>query len=263
MMRQWLVLFKKEWIESLRSFKVLWIPVVFIILGLTQPITSYYFTDIIENFGGLPEGAVMELPLPTGAEVLAGTLGQFGQIGFLVLVLAFMGIVANEKNSGTQVMVLVKPVSYINYLTAKWVHLLCMSLIPYAIGYIAAIYYTFLLIESMAAGDIIYGGLVYGLWIVFVMTILLCFSALLKSSALVAFSTLGVTILLSLLSSLTPDLMRISPSMLAFHSQSLFFYGSVEEGFGLNVSFTLFLIIALLAGTIYLFHKKEIAQHTT
>ncbi|RKL64997.1 ABC transporter permease [Salipaludibacillus neizhouensis] len=262
-MRQWIVLFKKEWTESVRSYKILWIPVVFILLGITQPVTSYYFADIIGQFGGLPEGAVMDIPIPTGAEVITATLGQFGQIGFLVLVLAYMGIVAKEKNHGTQILVLVKPVSYTNYLTAKWAHLLCISLGSYAMGYIAAVYYTFLLIEKMVIADLIYGGIIYGIWIAFVMTVILCLSALLNSTAFVAFAGLGLTVVLSLLSSLTPDLMTLSPAMLTSHSQNLYQTGQVGSGFGLNLAFTLVLIIGILIGTIYLFHKKEIAQHTT
>ncbi|MDQ0255837.1 hypothetical protein J2S74_003221 [Evansella vedderi] len=78
-----------------------------VLLGVTQPITSYYLPDILKNFGGLPEGSLLEFPLPTGPQVLAETLGQFSQIGFLVLVLAFMGTVAGERNTGSSIMVLV------------------------------------------------------------------------------------------------------------------------------------------------------------
>src|SRR5690606_11651471 len=109
------VLFKKEWIEMTRNFKILWIPLVFILLGIMQPVTSYYLPEIIKAAGELPEGAVFEIPMPTPQEVLVQTFGQYSQIGILVLVLAFMGIVAAEKNSGVSDIILVKPVSFANY----------------------------------------------------------------------------------------------------------------------------------------------------
>ncbi|PYZ93901.1 ABC transporter permease [Salipaludibacillus keqinensis] len=259
-MRQWMVLFKKEWTESLRNFKWLWLPIVFIVLGVMQPITSYYFADIIENFGGLPEGAVMDIPLPTGAEVLAGTLGQFSQIGFLVLVLAFMGTVATEKTSGTHIMVLVKPVSYSSYLTAKWVHILMLTLGSYVIGFSAAVYYTFLLIDQVPMSHVLSGALVYAVWISFVMTLVLCLSALFNSSALVAFGSLGTALLLSILSMYVPELMMWSPGMLSSHSYSLFFVGEADEGFWLSMGATVALMVVMMVSTILLFNKKELAK---
>jgi ABC-2 type transport system permease protein len=262
MMNQWMVLFKKEWTESLRNYKWLWIPIVFIILGLTQPITSYYFVDIIEQFGGLPEGSVMEIPTPTGAQVLTGTLGQFSQIGFLVLVLAFMGTIATEKNQGTLIMVLVKPVSYMNYLTAKWVHLLILSLFSFVLGFATSIYYTFLLIETVPIADVLNGALVYAVWIIFVMTIVLCLSALLNSAGLVAFGTLGTAILLSMLSIYTPDLMKGSPGMLTSYSQQFFYEGKAGEGFLISLIVTLVLILIMVISTIMFFNKKELARES-
>ncbi|WP_280770095.1 ABC transporter permease [Salipaludibacillus daqingensis] len=260
MRSQWIILFKKEFRESIRNFKWLWIPTVFVLLGLMQPITSYYIADILEQFGGLPEGTVMELPPPSGAEVLTGTLGQFSQIGFLVLVLAFMGTVVTEKNQGTLIMVLVKPVSYVNYLTAKWVHLLILSLTSFVLGFVMSVYYTFLLIDTIPISQVVNGALVYALWITFVMTIVLCLSALLNSTAFVAFATLGTAILFSIFSLYAPDLMKGTPGMLATYSQQFFYLGEVESGFWISIFVTLGLILAMMIATIFLFNKKEFAK---
>ncbi|SES33439.1 ABC-2 type transport system permease protein [Salipaludibacillus aurantiacus] len=262
MMKQWGVLFKKEWTESVRNFKWLWLPVVFILLGVMQPLTSYYFADIIENFGGLPEGAVLDIPPPSGAEVLAGTLGQFSQIGFLVLVLAFMGTVAGEKSHGTHLMVLVKPVSYFNYLTAKWVHILLISLSSFVVGFAGAVYYTALLIETVPVNNVLSGGAVYALWITFIMTLVLCLSALFRSTAIVAFGSLGTALLMSVLSMYTPDLMKWSPGMLSSHSQMLFYSGDTGDGFWVSLAMTIVLITGIMTLTIYMFNKKEVAGHT-
>lgn len=260
MMKQWRVLFKKEWTESLRNFKWLWIPIVFILLGLTQPITSYYVADIIEQFGGMPEGTVIEIPTPTGAEVLTGSLGQFSQIGFLVLVLAFMGTIASEKNHGTHIMVLVKPVTYMNYLTAKWAHILLLSLASFVLGFVTTVYYTFLLIGTVPLIDVLSGALVYALWITFVMTIVLCLSALLNSTGLVAFGSLATALLLRILSMYTPDIMEGSPGMLTIYSQQLFFEGEAGTGFWLSIIVTLALIIIMMILTVFFFNKKELAR---
>ncbi|MBU9711128.1 ABC transporter permease [Evansella tamaricis] len=262
-MKQWTILFKKEFKESLRNFKWVWIPLVFILLGITQPVTSYYLPEILKNFGGMPEGVIMEFPMPTAPQVLAETLGQFNQIGILVLVLAFMGVVAGERNSGTNIMVLVKPVSYTAYMLSKWAHMTLLAFVSYLSGFLIALYYTYQLIGSVPASDVVSGFVVYTLWLLFVTTIVLLFSTIFKSTAAVAALTLGLSIILSLLSSITPELMQWSPGMLASHSYYLFQTGEANDGLWLSVVSTVLLVVAMLSISVYIFKKKEVATHTS
>ena len=262
-MRQWLVLFKKEAKESLRNFKWIWIPLVFAILGMMQPITYYFLPDILKNFGGLPDGAVMEIPIPTGAQVLAETLGQFSQVGILVLVLAFMGTVASERNSGSNIMVLVKPVSYASYLTAKWLHMCLIGAVSLILGMGLSYYYTYLLIEEVSIISTIQGSLVYLLYLLLVMTLVLLFSSILKSTAVVAFLTIGVVAAMSLITSLLPNIIKVSPSLLVNHSYSFFQTGMSSEHFFLTLFFTIAIIIILLILSIYIFKYKEKAIGTS
>src|SRR5690606_38665844 len=106
-MKQWLVLFRKELVEGVRNYKWIWIPLVFVLLGIMQPVMTYFLPQLLETAGGLPEGAVIELPTPTGSQVMAETMSNFNTIGLLVLVLAFMGTIASERSSGVAGMVLV------------------------------------------------------------------------------------------------------------------------------------------------------------
>lgn len=262
-MEKWVVLFKKEFVESLRNFKWIWIPLVFILLGIMQPVTSYFLPDIIKNFGGLPEGALMEFPLPTGPQVLAETLGQFSQIGVLVLVLAFMGTVAGERSTGTNIMILVKPVSYTSYITAKWAHIALLAISSFILGFVLAYYYTHLLIETVPFTQVLQGASIYILWLLFVITLVLFFSTIIKSGGVVAFLTLGVTITISIIGSIAPDIMRWSPSMLSSHSYSYFQTGTGGEAFLLSVICTILLIVVMIIGAIYIFRNKEMAVHTT
>ncbi|MDG5790086.1 ABC transporter permease subunit [Evansella sp. AB-P1] len=262
-MNQWIILFNKEMKEAIRNFKWIWIPLVFILLGIIQPVTSYFLPDILKNFGGFPEGSMLEFPLPTGPQVLAETIGQFGQIGVLVIVLAFMGIVAGERNSGTNIMVLVKPVSYVAYIVSKWLHMSLLAISSFSIGFLLASYYTFQLIESVPISYVIKGAVVYSIWLLFVTTLVLFFSVLFKSNAGVAALTLGITIIISLMSSITPDLLRWSPGMIASHSHSIFQSGEAGEYFWLSISCTIVLIILMIILSIINFKNKETVTHTT
>jgi ABC-2 type transport system permease protein len=51
-MNNFIVLIKKEFVQMVREYKVIWLPIVFIFLGLTQPIVTYYLPSILEALGG-------------------------------------------------------------------------------------------------------------------------------------------------------------------------------------------------------------------
>ena len=69
-MSQFTVLFQKEWKESVRNLKWVWIPIVFILLGIMEPITTYFLPQILESAGNMPDGAVFQLPEMTPGQIL-------------------------------------------------------------------------------------------------------------------------------------------------------------------------------------------------
>ncbi|KRG17044.1 hypothetical protein ACA29_01020 [Lederbergia galactosidilytica] len=73
-MNRFTVLLRKEWLDAKRSYKLLWLPVVFMFLGILQPLTSFYLPEILKMAGGLPDGMAITLPELTASEVLASAL---------------------------------------------------------------------------------------------------------------------------------------------------------------------------------------------
>jgi len=114
-MKQFSTLLLKEWRENVRNYKIFWIPVVFILLGVTEPLSNYYLPQILDAAGGLPDGAVLELPEPQPEQLLTAVMGQFQTIGMLVLVLAYMGSIAGERRNGTATLLYVRPLSFMSY----------------------------------------------------------------------------------------------------------------------------------------------------
>lgn len=54
-MRSAWVLYRREMLEMARSYKLIWIPVVFILLGIMQPLTTYYLPEILKASGDVPQ----------------------------------------------------------------------------------------------------------------------------------------------------------------------------------------------------------------
>ncbi|MBD2864344.1 ABC transporter permease [Paenibacillus oceani] len=257
-MNQWLVLFNKEMTEMWRSRKWIWVPLVFVLLGISQPVTTYYLPDLLQAAGSLPEGAVIEIPMPTGAEVLAQTLSQFGMIGVLVLVLSIMGIVSSERQSGAAGLVLVKPVSFVSYITAKWAGAVTLTAVSFLAGFAASWYYTRILIGSVAPSLFAGSLLLFGLWLVFVVTVAVMLSAWMNGNSGVAFLTIGSVLLLSVLTGLFNRAMNWSPGSLSGRATLVLADGGPGTQLPLALAVTLAAIAALLFAAVRLFRRKEL-----
>jgi ABC-2 type transport system permease protein len=241
------VMIQKELLELVRSFKLIWVPLVFLLLGIMQPVSNYYMPVLLKQAGNLPEGAIIDIPLPSAPSVMAGTLSQFGTMGLLVLVLVFMGTVSTERNSGAASLILVKPVTITSFILSKWTAMLILAWGSLALGYAGAWYYTELLIGSVPPGQLASSVLVYGLWITVVMSLTLMFSTLLRSPAGAAFSSLGVAAFISLLASLLPKQAGWIPGALGGFAANL--AANVEFGrsaFGWSLASSLIVIAAAL-----------------
>lgn len=218
---RWVFMVQKELLEQARSFKLLWVPLVFIILGIMQPVSMHLMPLILEQAGNLPEGTVIEIPKAEATAVLAQTLSQFGTLGVLVLALVGMGTVSGERNSGSASLILVKPISSWSFISSKWTALLILSWGSLLAGYLASWYYTDLLFGEVSVDKIVSSFLVYGLWLTIVISFTVMFSTLLRSPAGAAFSALGGAFILSILASLFPKQLGWSPGALSGFSYQL------------------------------------------
>jgi len=67
-MRSTWIFYRKEMLDMSRSFKLIWIPIVFAILGITQPIISVFMPEILEMSGGVPPEMLSLYETPSSAK---------------------------------------------------------------------------------------------------------------------------------------------------------------------------------------------------
>jgi ABC-2 type transport system permease protein len=258
-MSQWMTLFNKEVLEMWRNFKWIWVPITFILLGVSEPLTSYYLPQIIKSVGGLPEGAIFEMPKPTAGAVLASGLSKYSTIGVLVIVLGTMGIIAGERKSGVAAMILVKPVSYFSFITSKWAGSLLLVWISLFIGYISTWYYTGQLFDWVPIGEFFQSFVLYGLWLTVILTVTVFFSAALLSPGMAGFISLALALIVSILSGALSHLLEWSPSQLTSYAGVLLTGGELPSDTMPAILIALLLIVILLWLSVFLFKKKELA----
>jgi len=173
-------LFKKEIREQLKLYRLVIVLGVFLLFGLTSPLTLKYLPEIMKLAGD--QGMSIQLPIPTAAQSLASYAGDIGQIGALVAVLIAMGCIANELKSGTAIMTLSKPVSRGAFVSAKLLAVSLTFLVSMVIASLVCFGYTVWLIQGAAVWPFVGLNLLLALFLIFCLAVTMLFSSLYKSS---------------------------------------------------------------------------------
>jgi ABC-2 type transport system permease protein len=259
MMNQFMVLFKKESLESWRNFKWIWMPISFLLLGVMDPITQHFLPQILDSVGDLPEGAVIQLPEPSAQDVLTMSLGNLDMFGILIIVLASMGIISGERKSGVAAMILVKPVSHVSFVLSKWFFSLILMWVSYFIGLLASWYYTGLLFDFIPFSDFLLTFVVYGIWLSMVITITIFFNAFVKTPGIVGFVTLATIILLNMIKGIPVEWLAWNPARLMSYAGQSLLQDSLPEHMMPAIILTVLFIFLLLIVSVFVFRKKELA----
>jgi ABC-2 type transport system permease protein len=109
-------LLRKELTEQLRAWRLLTYFLVLFVTGIGSMVALRYLPDILEATG---EGGGIIIPEFNAAEAMLNYGSNVVQMGALATVLLAMGAVARERENGTAVLTLTKPVSVMAYLIAK------------------------------------------------------------------------------------------------------------------------------------------------
>ncbi len=168
---------KKEMMESFRTYKFYILGVVFLLFGFMNPIIAKVMPDLLSSL--LPEGMNITMSPPTALDAWSQFFKNGSQMGIMILVVIFSGIMAGEFSKGTLVNILTKgmarPTVIFSKLTAatvQWTvsYLLCVSV---TYGYTAyfwtmeGVNHLFLslfglwLFGELAIGLVILGGILF------------------------------------------------------------------------------------------------------
>lgn len=171
------VLFIKEFRESWRSFKFVWIPLVFLLLGVSDPLMNYFMEDILQAVGNMPEGFQMMFPELQPLDLLMASTGQFQLTGVIVLIAVYVSTISRERSSGTATLIYIRPVSSASLFISKWVVAASVAVLSAVLGYAGSIYYTAVLYGSISAQAALVMIVTYAVWLLFVMSLTVALSA--------------------------------------------------------------------------------------
>ncbi|WP_042142101.1 ABC transporter permease subunit [Paucisalibacillus sp. EB02] len=254
---QWMTLFQKELLENWRNKKWIWVPLVIILLSIMDPLTTYYLPQIIDSVGGMPEGSVIEIPEMEPTQVIMMSLSQLSSLGVLVVVLVLMGTIAGERKSGVSELVLVKPVSYINYISAKWVSYLLLVWVSLFLGLLVSWYYINILFGTLTIGEFLTLFFFYGMWLTLVVSLTIFYNTVFKSAGLVAFFTILTVMVMSIITQIFQHVLDWSPNNLSSYILESLSSGEISSDLLATSAVALGLSVIFLLLAIQVFKRKE------
>ncbi|GAA0359466.1 hypothetical protein [Bacillus horti] len=258
-MKRFSVLFKVDLLESMRSLKIIWLPIVFILLGVSQPLSMYYLPQILELVGGLPAEFAFTFPELSGEEVLASTLkDQFDQLGVMVLVISLMSMVAADKNNGMLTFILTRSATLMDYLMSKW---LANALIiggSITVGYVVSYYYVTFLYNSIPILHLLSALGIFLIWLLFILTLTMMLSSMLVRPAAIAVTGILILMIMKLLTVLREEWQIFNPAFLANHAGNVLITGETLSYFWGTLVVAILMIVGLMLMTKVYLSKKEL-----
>ncbi|RCX13903.1 ABC-2 type transport system permease protein [Fontibacillus phaseoli] len=254
-----LLMYRKEILEMIRNYKLLWIPVVFVLLGVTQPLTSFYLPDLLQASGQLPAELVDSFPVPGPAEVMLKVLSQYSLIGILLIVIAGMNLVAGELSGGTAALVLVRPVKSTQFIIAKWAGYFSLVVVSFVLSYGSAWYYTSLLQGTVPWREALAAGGLYLIWFSFAVSLTMMCSTVLRGSAAAVVSLLVIGAL-SLAHGLVPSWLAWSPAHLLTTAAGHLAGPQAPANPAVPIAITLMLCILFIAASSWSLRRQGISD---
>ncbi|MBJ7961395.1 hypothetical protein JDS77_27655 [Bacillus cereus group sp. N28] len=258
-MNNLIVLIKKEYVQMLRDFKVIWLPVVFIFLGATQPVVTHYLPSILEALGG-GQGITIDSSMTAqkGSEVLASTLGsQFDQLGLMILVISMMGIIQTDKANGMLAFILTRPVTVTSYIVGKIVSNYLMAAFSVTIGYFTSYLYVNYLFTAVPFSYMITGLIFYLIWVLFIVSFTTMISAIFHSQGIIALISIVFLIGCRIIVGLSPIMDQVNPASMSKHAMETLVTGLVNSNAIGNVLLTIVSILLTLFVTNYWIANKK------
>ncbi|MBC1521353.1 ABC transporter permease subunit [Listeria aquatica] len=254
-------LLAKEWLEKKRNLKWIWLPVVFAILGLTQPLMVKFLPEILKAVGGIenPDALLQMMGEQTSGTILGQTLAsQFDQIGVIIFAVAAMGCVSSDRTSGMLAFMMTKPLRISSYLNVKWISEGITAFCVLLIGYLFSVYYTVALFGEMEWERVVVAFLIYIIWFVFLVGLLILCSASFNSGAASASITVVVAILLMSVTAVGTKWQMFNPAYLSQNAVAFLANGKGLEHFVVCLFWTFGLIVLLYFATFWVMKKKPL-----
>lgn len=255
-MRAYFAFTKKEFTENLRTYKLYIMGLVFLLFGIMSPAIAKITPDILKSvsISGLK---VDNTKVPDALDSWTQFFKNVGQMGLLVLVIVFCGIMANEFSRGTLINILTKGMKRSTAILSKFTMASIVWTLSYLLCFVICYFYTAYFWEMIGMNNVFLTFFSMWLFGVFLISILILGGTLFKNiygSLLLAF----VSVVVMSLINIVPEIKKFNPITLSIDNMALLKAEKAVSDFVPAVIICAILIIASMAASIAVFNKKQV-----
>lgn len=252
-MRAYAAFTKKEFTESVRTYKLFIVAVVFLLFGMMNPIIAKITPDMLSAF--MPEGMTITLPTPGAIDSWTQFYKNM-QMQLILFVIVFGGVVANELSRGTLVNMLTKGLSRKAVILSKFTAVSCIWTASYLLCFAVTYGYTLYMLPGELP-NVFFAAFctwIFGILLISVMI----FGGVLFSNIYGALLTAGGFAVFLTVLNVIPKLERFNPILLSGGNLSLLTSELSVYDCCIAAAVSLAATVLFIAGSIFLFDKKQI-----
>jgi ABC-2 type transport system permease protein len=182
-----------EWLRLTRTPRAIALGVVFLFIGLIEPVGTKYESKLIGHLGN---GARIYLPPPTPADGLASYINEVAVIGLVMVVAFAAGALSFDTRQGLATFLRTRVTSMWQLVLPRCAVNAAAATVAYVLGTFGAWYETQVLIGPLPAGEVFAGMLCGVVYLGFAVAVTALAVSLVRSTIGAAALALGFLLLL-------------------------------------------------------------------
>ncbi len=249
---------KKEFKAIFKTYRFWVIPLVFVFFALMSAPTAKFTPELLKS--ALPPGMAFKMPAPTLIDAFTQWFKNLSQIGVLAIILLTMGIMAEEKASGTILLVVTKPVSRANVILSKFAAQISWLAASFIAAAAICYLYSAALFKFASGSAFAWGNLLFLGYLILIVAVTLFFSTVLKNQIAAGGLSLIVVMGLSLVAALWPAFDKYGPTGLTTVGMNIAFgkSGAVVSQAAWPALTAVAAIVLLMGAAIAIFNRQEL-----
>lgn len=254
-MKAYLAFTKKEFTESIRTYKLLILLVVFIAFGILAPLTAKLTPQLLAML--VPENMEISLGVPTALDSWTQFYKNMTGIQLIVLVVVLGGILTGELSKGTLINMLTKGLGRTTVISSKFTAAALLWTLCYGICFGVCYGYTVYIFPENSLPGIFIAAFSLWLYGILLIAALIFFSVVITSTYGVLLLMGGFAVVLMLLS-VVPSTAAWNPYLLAGGNMQLLTGELVGGDFLVPCIVGACLTAVFFAVAVVLFKRKQI-----
>lgn len=254
-MRHYIAFLKKEIMESVRTYRLFIVLIVFALFGVMNPLVAKLTPHIIKTL--IPDGNLISIPEATALDSWAQFFKNITQMGLIVTILVFSGILVTELSKGTLINMLTKGLSRQAVILSKFTSMILIWTLSLVVSFIITWAYTIYLFPDDQINNLLFS--VFCLWLfgAFLFALLM-FSSTITNTNYASLIIVGVTVVVGILLNMAQGLQKYNPISLATSNMELLIVTRSPADLYNAIGVTFIMIVILIISSIVSFGKKQI-----